>query len=334
MATRVSNVRGFTLVELLVVIAIIGILVAMLLPAIQAAREAARRAACENNFRQVALALQNYHSTKKSFPPGTNIYYRGVNPACEEKFPPLPPAQFLGWGWGTMILPYLEEDTIYSQFTFDSNGYTGTKCRKAGGNLVRAFLCPSDPNAQGDAWVEASTGWSNDPTPWHDFRMTNMAGVGDSKDNWCQPGLRAATPIGDGVLFNLHSTNLGQVLDGSSHTLLIGEVTGGEGNHPTDGHCFIGFFWVTWDTQDTHLGINGPGSVPGGRSDAVDPFDGDGGNRHDELYFEAGFSSHHKGGAHFSYVDGSTHFISQDINQSVLAAITTRAGSETVSDIP
>src|SRR5476649_474811 len=92
---------AFTLVELLVVIAIIGILVALLLPAIQAAREAARRAQCQNNLKNIALALLNYESAIKHFPPG----FVGTGPAQGIE----------GWAWSTFTLPYLEEQGIYDQ---------------------------------------------------------------------------------------------------------------------------------------------------------------------------------------------------------------------------
>src|SRR5690349_8338558 len=91
--------RGFTLVELLVVIAIIGILVALLLPAIQAAREAARRAQCQNHIKNIALAVLNFESAKKRLPKGFVSQ----------------PANQPSWSWCTLILPNLEEQTIYDQ---------------------------------------------------------------------------------------------------------------------------------------------------------------------------------------------------------------------------
>ncbi|MFT5526632.1 MAG: prepilin-type N-terminal cleavage/methylation domain-containing protein, partial [Pirellulaceae bacterium] len=93
--------RAFTLVELLVVIAIIGILVAMLLPAIQAARESARRTQCNNNFKQIGIALHIYHDNFRSLPPGWVAFDDAGNPDPEEGLP--------GWGWAPHILPYMEQ---------------------------------------------------------------------------------------------------------------------------------------------------------------------------------------------------------------------------------
>src|SRR3954468_6646961 len=87
---------GFTLVELLVVIAIIGILVAFLLPAVQAAREAARRNSCQNNLKQIGVAIQNHHDTRKVFPMGRNaINQKAVS-------------------WAFFLLAYMEETAIYN----------------------------------------------------------------------------------------------------------------------------------------------------------------------------------------------------------------------------
>src|SRR6187431_557393 len=99
LATARRSFAGFTLVELLVVIAIIGILVALLLPAIQAAREAARRAHCQSNLKNIALALQNYHSANKRFPIGFVAQPDSVE----------------SWAWSTFTLPYLEEQPIYDK---------------------------------------------------------------------------------------------------------------------------------------------------------------------------------------------------------------------------
>src|SRR6476646_10339740 len=96
-----AAVHGFTLVELLVVIAIIGILVALLLPAIQAAREAARRAKCQANMKNIALALQNYHSARNRFPKGFVAQPETVE----------------AWAWSVYILPYLEEQAIYDRLS-------------------------------------------------------------------------------------------------------------------------------------------------------------------------------------------------------------------------
>ncbi len=94
--------RGFTLVELLVVIAIIGILVALLLPAIQAAREAARRTQCNNNLKNIGLALQNYHDTFKVFPQGVTNFRT-------------PAPILVGPSWWYGILPFIEQRNMYDK---------------------------------------------------------------------------------------------------------------------------------------------------------------------------------------------------------------------------
>lgn len=132
--SRVSFRHGFTLVELLVVIAIIGALIGLLLPAVQAAREAARRSSCQNNLRQLGLAMLNFENAKKFFPPSSQAV-SGANAG--------PP-----WSGQALILPYLEGDTTFRQIDF-SQGYSGT----AGNSLnttvstmrVNVLICSSDP---------------------------------------------------------------------------------------------------------------------------------------------------------------------------------------------
>jgi len=130
--------RGFTLVELLVVIAIIGVLIALLLPAVQQAREAARRMQCQNNLKQLGLSLHNYHDTFGKFPAGR---YEDGNVSSQ-------------LGWGTMILPFLEQSALFDSIqahggmTTSSTWDTVADVRDIDAKVVlEAFLCPSDPGS-------------------------------------------------------------------------------------------------------------------------------------------------------------------------------------------
>src|SRR6516165_3706706 len=101
--------QGFTLIELLVVIAIIGVLLGLLVPAVQKVRESAARLQCQNNLKQMGLALHNYHDAQQSLPPG----YAAVASYSDGATDTTP-----GWGWAVFVLPYLEQDNLYRQIDF------------------------------------------------------------------------------------------------------------------------------------------------------------------------------------------------------------------------
>ena len=138
--------RGFTLIELLVVIAIIAVLIALLLPAVQSAREAARRSQCVNNMKQLGLALHNYASSTGAFPLGGNsgpIAFGGVcNSLTREGC-----ADWGAWSAQTMLLPYMEQGTIYNTLNFvtTARGNGDTEAANTTGFLtvINSYLCPS-----------------------------------------------------------------------------------------------------------------------------------------------------------------------------------------------
>jgi prepilin-type N-terminal cleavage/methylation domain-containing protein len=136
--SRLPRQRGITLIELLVVITIIAILIALLLPAVQAVREAARRPRCANNLTQIGLAMHNYHGAVGGFPPGYVSLVPGHQPTDLEFGP--------GWGWGTMVLQFVEQTPLYDAVNFN------LRITDPGSQTVRAsnlsvYLCPSSDGA-------------------------------------------------------------------------------------------------------------------------------------------------------------------------------------------
>lgn len=296
---------GFTLVELLVVIAIIGVLVALLLPAVQAAREAARRTHCMNNVKQIGLALQNYHSQQKHFPPGASKH------ESEDA---------VGLSWRVHILPFLELSNIYNEINpLPNGGATSYMHQKT---PIQAYLCPSmdppstDPNAVQAAHYSAVSG-------------TNTSDeVIDLEDISC----------GDidisGIFFPASYTRIAQIADGTSHTFAVGERTyifrdwlsGATwyGEPPTGEICM-------GSTNNVRFPINA--SLDEFGYYRFDPKAPPGAQRTMRLN-ELPYGSVHNGGAHFGYADGSVHFLSDAINYTTFQAMSTKAGGETVDEGP
>ncbi len=196
---------AFTLVELLVVIAIIGILVALLLPAVQAAREAARRTQCTNQLKQIGLALQNYHDTRKAFPTGRTS-----------------PTQ-LGVAWSYLILPQMELGNIY-------DAYDKTQRVDAPANAtamrtpIDVYVCPSRRSAAADRDFD-----NNDQVPV--VRAASTAG-----DYAANAGLEEDIGMEDndfrdgsvdktlaGPMFSGSKIASRHVIDGLSNTIAVGE---------------------------------------------------------------------------------------------------------------
>lgn len=272
---------GFTLVELLVVIAIIGALVGLLLPAIQAAREAGRRSSCSNNMKQLALALQNFHDSRRILPqacvPGGSI---GGSMAGN-----------MGWGWTVFVLPFMECADIYTAIKVQ-NGYPewGTASPAAADQRIPTLVCPSCQVGLGDpvAKVQANLGWGN----LHSSK-TNYLGNGGPK--WTYNGVAADRQRASlGAIRKEAGIAFKDVTDGLSKTILIGEGGGKAANSAND--ALMPSIWVcTTDnggimTQMLRYGSDkiNSGSV-------------------------AAFGSSHSGGAQFALCDGAVRFISENV---------------------
>ena len=204
--------RGFTLIELLVVIAIIAILIGLLLPAVQKVREAAARMQCQNNLKQIGLALHNYHDRMNGFPPG---YFSNLQPGTQPSAPDgdctwneIGP----GWGWGAWLLDDLEQNNLYQQIRFDLNIQDPANAAVRTMTL-KVYLCPSEPRPDPFTVVDAG-GNPLVMAPHSSYVGMNGAPNGVTSDAFDNNGA---------FIRNTSLVTIKDITDGLSNTLFIGE---------------------------------------------------------------------------------------------------------------
>ncbi|MCA9194588.1 MAG: DUF1559 domain-containing protein [Planctomycetales bacterium] len=333
---------GFTLVELLVVIAIIGILVGLLLPAVQAAREAARRTQCLNQLKQLGLACHNFESTYKVFPYGY-LRNQGLSDPRDSAFNPFPESptnRRYSMMW--QLLPFMEQAPLYGRFdqlVFNNN----RKARLPDGSLgpdwtgdfflKQAFpglMCPSNPVGPLNVAVDGSESGR--------YAITSYMGCAGFRS---YPRCNAAFPSlcwdpvtnpqqYGGMFYRNKRYKHGQISDGTSNTIMLGE------RHIFDpvfdqyaGDLMTDWGWVWFGAEaDTFLSTGArinfrfPTTWP-----TLDTA------TQTQMFYDrfSAFGSGHVGGAQFTLADGSTRFMSENLSNSVLVALGSRAGGEVAS---
>jgi hypothetical protein len=313
-------------VELLVVIAIIGILVALLLPAIQAAREAARRTQCTNNLKQIGIAVQNYHDTRRELPPMRVADHQQT--------------------WLALILPHLEEEQVASLWD-ETRGCFYDQTLAFRTLVLKGFICPSqehneflvtvtpdsvhshpgsDPAAGTSGYqgsiadyraVAGSTcivshnepGQPTSKILYHEFNQSSahlVDGPIPQADHKNKAVRYTTTPHNRGVLSFKARTALKDITDGTTKTLLAGEVgrRTSEAGHALNGDHFPGL-WVG----------------------ELEPFCQRCGQTLDEGG-DGGFGGVHPGIVNFVMCDASVQAVSRDTNLAVLDRMATRAGDD------
>lgn len=313
-----KNRRAFTLIELLVVIAIIAILIALLLPAVQQAREAARRTQCKNNMKQLGLAFHNYHDVYTAFPNGSH---------------PTPDYSGGGYhmGWAPKLFPYIEQGNRYTAMQALAANPISTlgpwRLATAPHNgadpiwgPVPGLNCPSSPlGERSPDIIVAAAPHNKDHGALH-YRA--CAGRVENVVNPTDPSTHRYA--NSGIIFPHSKVRIGDITDGTSNTILLGESSSSFGwsSAMKVGWGGIqpwtwGMYWyvdtrrLTVDSKHIEFPINYRGNF---------------GNN------ATPYTSAHIGGAQFTMGDGSGRFVSENIDLTVLKSLGTRDRGEVVGE--
>ncbi len=317
--------RGFTLVELLVVIAIISILVATLLPAVQAAREAVRRTHCRSRIRQLAFAIAHYESAHGFFPPAA-----AVGPIEKNEFDPRTGKMF---SWVIEILPYMEEQALYNQF--DRSKSILEQPRDPQARYLSMLSCPSDA-AFGRVFVDA------DLTGGKEFAKGNYAAYCSPFHVEYQHRFPGALAV---FLEEKRRQKVKDIRDGLSETLMLSEVRTRDNEQDHRGVWALPWTGSTLLALDMHPINNHPPYTPWDASLGYTQRPNNQGPIMDMLYrcpdsagaqlegmpcteygtswsttyLSASPRSRHSGGVNVAFMDSRAGFLSEDIDEIVMA---------------
>jgi prepilin-type N-terminal cleavage/methylation domain-containing protein/prepilin-type processing-associated H-X9-DG protein len=306
--------HAFTLIELLVVIAIIAILIGLLVPAVQKVRDAAARTQCQNNLKQIGLAMHAYHDVYRKFPVGRQTKPR--NASADDYYA----------NWAILILPFIEQGNLYRMYnnnvrnTDKANDFVRQQ-------FVPVYTCPSDPNANMLILPEtANDGVDTTAVPYATGSYRGMAGVNcDGFDQWCgyNSEIRQNLKVCPGKRGVLHGDNNGAlsgerltgITDGSSNTLMIGERVTISHNRRTT-------FWA-----DSFNLYSLSGAYPDSATLLPD-YDACALVASDIAQCKYGWGSTHTGGINFVLCDGHVTVITNNINMQIFLALATTNGGE------
>jgi prepilin-type N-terminal cleavage/methylation domain-containing protein/prepilin-type processing-associated H-X9-DG protein len=332
MLRRLTRQPGFTLIELLVVIAIIAVLIGLLVPAVQKVREASSRGKCQNNLKQVGLALHCYHDTFNCFPPGQVDYLTSDNPR------PYGDRRC----WMHLILSYLEQPALQREIeAWMQTSGPGNRGQiwwaPDRWTVIPSLVCPSDPKSPkvitGADGAGLTGGTPQTSTGFHG-NMVLCAG----STIYNPPGpVPPADHLGtkrNGLFYPLSSVRLRDIDDGTSNTLMGGEiivVPDGPGTTWEADRDFRGGYYNSWDGNTLFSTLYPPNSTAPDRVDECLPYPRAPCSKgSDDLVMT--LRSYHPGGVNALLADGHVRFISDMVANNVYQALGTRAGGESAVD--